>query len=133
MRKLVAGVILSAMVLSGCQRGGGLETKEAVQKAVEAHLKGNAQLELSNFTTSVQSVKFTGDSADALVQFQGKDMPDAKVLVRYQLKKAGEHWEVTSSAPAGGQGMNGHGQMPQSPALANPAPNQGAIAPQASH
>ncbi len=132
MRGVVAGVILSAVILAGCQKGG-IDTKAAVLQAVEAHLKGNSQLELSNFTTSVESVKFNGDTAEALVKFQGKVSPDAKVLVRYQLKKAGDHWEVTSSAPAGGQGMHGQTAMPQSPAPANPGANQGQVAPQASH
>jgi hypothetical protein len=142
MRGVVAGIILSAMVMAGCQsRSGRLNTKEAVRQAVEAHLKGNAHLEISNFTTSVESVKFKGDTADALVRFQGKQSPDAAVVVRYKLKKAGDHWEVTSSAPAGGQGM--HGDMgtttapgPAAPAPGSPAPGSnphGQLTPEASH
>lgn len=132
-------VLLASLlvVLGGCSRFAGINSKSAVQTAIEAHLKQRPGLALSNISTDVQDVKFEGDKATAQVMYQSKDVPDLKVEVRYVLHRAGDHWEVDSSTPVGGMGGNPHGGVPvpqtkPAPGRSVPAtPNE--IPPQASH
>jgi hypothetical protein len=98
-----------ATALCGCSRFAGINSKSAVQAAIEAHLKQRPGLALSNMSTEVQDVKFDGDKASAQVVYQSKDSPDLKVEVRYVLHRQGDHWEVESSSPVGGMGGNPHG------------------------
>ncbi|MHB8653841.1 MAG: hypothetical protein ACYDA9_08180 [Terriglobia bacterium] len=125
-------------VLSGCGRFSGINSKAAVQAAIEAHLKQRPGLALSNMTTDVQDVKFDGDKATAQVVYQSNSVPDLKVEVGYVLRRQGDHWEVESSTPMGGIGGNPHGgvAVPQSngsPSQSVPASPHGAMPPQASH
>ncbi len=114
------GVVL---VLSGCGRFGGAESKSAVREAIEAHLKQRPNLLMANMTMEVQEVKFSGDRAEALVKYQSKQAPEVSVLVSYGLRKSGKSWEVESSSPAGGAPMVPHGpsssreRSPRAPAL----------------
>jgi hypothetical protein len=125
------------ILFGGCRRFAGINSKAAVQTAIEAHLKQRPGLAMSNMSTNVQDVKFEGDKATARVMFQSKDVPDLKVEVGYVLHRAGDHWEVESSTPMGGVGGNPHGGVPVP--QSNPAPSQSvpanpsAIPPQASH
>lgn len=125
-------------VLSGCGRFSGINSKAAVQTAIEAHLKQRPGLALSNMTTEVQDVKFDSDKATAQVVYQSNSVPDLKVEVGYVLRRQGDHWEVESSTPMGGVGGNPHGgvAVPHtngSPAQSVPASPPGAMPPQASH
>ncbi len=134
---LAAGLVAMAVVLPGCRWFGGMNSKSAVRSAIEAHLKKQPGLALSNMSTDVQDVKFDGDNATAQVVYQSKDVPDLKVEVRYTLRRAGDHWEVVSSTPVGGMGGNPHGgvAVPQTstpPAQSVPA-NPHDVSPQASH
>jgi hypothetical protein len=127
-----------AIALGGCSRFGGINSKSAVQAAIEAHLKQRPGLALSNMTTEVQDVKFDGDKANAQVIYVSKESPDLKVEVRYVLHRQGDHWEVESSTPMGGMGGNPHGGVAAPPAggmppQTVPASPQGAPPPQASH
>lgn len=124
-----------AVVLCGCS---GVNSKSAVQAAIEAHLKQRPGLALSNMSTEVQDVKFDGDKATAKVVYISKDSPDLKVEVGYVLRRQGDHWEVESSTPMGGVGGNPHGgvAVPPSggmPPQAVPASPSAAPPPQASH
>lgn len=126
-----------AFALSGCGRLGGINSKGAVQAAIEAHLKQRPGLALANMSTDVQDVKFDGDKATAQVMYQSKDVPDLKVEVLYTLRRAGDHWEVVSSTPVGGMGGNPHGGVavpPTSPPPGQSVPaNPHGVSPQASH
>lgn len=127
-----------ATALCGCSRLAGINSKSAVQAAIEAHLKQRPGLALSNMSTEVQDVKFDGDKATAQVVYQSKDSPDLKVEVRYVLRRQGDHWEVESSTPVGGMGGNPHGGVtvpPSSgmPLQTVPASPSAVPPPQASH
>ena len=116
--------VLAVVVTAGCKR---LETKAAIQEAIDAHLKQRADLMMSGMTTDVLNVQFHGDTADADVRFQSKQSAAMTVTIRYTLRKAGDHWEVVSSSQAhGGMGTNPH-PMPG----ASATPTQ--AAPEASH
>ena len=141
MKSLVRIVFLcvtsAGLLLSGCS---GLNSKSAIKDAVDAHLKQQPGLALGNMTTEVKDVQFSGDTAVAQVEFQSKEAPDLKVEVRYTLRREGNHWEVQSSTPMGGQGGNPHGgagmpagAMPPGHPQTVPANPQGQAAPQSSH
>jgi hypothetical protein len=100
------------VLIGGCSKTGGLQSKAAVQAAIEAHLQQRPNLMLANMTLEVQEVKFTGDTAQADVQFRSKQSPNLVVGVRYMLRRAGDRWQVESSAPLGGMGTPPHGGAP---------------------
>ncbi len=134
MRLLLAAGVGLALVLSGCSRS--TQSNAAIQAAIERHLQSQKNLALNNMTMEVQNVKYTGDKADADVQFQSKQSPSTAVGVHYILQRSGDDWEVISSAPTtGGTGGSPHGVggggagggMPMPP----PAPPQ--AQPQPSH
>lgn len=110
MHKFSVVVIVGMFLLSACSSGGSLKSKQAIQEAIQSHLKNDPQLSLKNFNTQVESVKFKGDTADALAKFVTKQAPHMAVNVRYQLKLEGGKWKVVSSQAAGGQGMGMHGE-----------------------
>jgi len=111
--------VVAAIVTAGCKR---LDTKAAVQEAIDAHLKQRADLMMSGMTTEVLNVQFHGDTADADVRFQSKQSAAMSVTIRYTLRKAGDHWEVASSSQAhGGMGTNPHA-MPPTSAPTSPEP-----------
>ncbi len=113
---------------TGCGKIGGIESKGAVQSAIEAHLKQRPNILLANMTLEVQDVKFRGDRADAEVIYHSKESPELAVRVRYVLRRAGDHWEVESNSPAGGGGSTPHSSAgPTSP------PSSEVTAPQSSH
>jgi len=104
-RLVRAGLAGLTLLSGGCNR---MNSKSAIQTAIEAHLKQRPGLALSNMTTDVQDVKFDGDNATAQVTFQSKQAPELKVEVRYVLLREGDHWVVESSTPVGGMGTNPH-------------------------
>lgn len=67
---------------------------------------------LVNMTLEVQDVKFTGDTAQADIQFRSKQSPNLVVAVRYMLRRVGDRWQVESSAPVSGMGASPHGGTP---------------------
>lgn len=136
-RTIALAVVLASLatVLCGC-RLAGINSKSAVQAAIEAHLKQQPGLTLSNMSTEVQDVKFDGDKANAQVVYQSKDSPDLKVEVRYVLRRQGDHWEVESSTPVGGMGGNPHGGVAVPPSGGTPpktVPASPSTVPKASH
>jgi hypothetical protein len=133
-------VVLAGMatVLCGCNWFGGINSKGAVQAAIEAHLKKRPGLALSNMSTEVQEVKFQGGKANAHVVFVSKDSPDLKVEVSYVLRREGDHWEVESSTPMGGVNGSPHGGVAVPPTggmppQTVPSSPSAAPSPQASH
>jgi hypothetical protein len=95
---------LAMVTTASCSRG--INSRRAVEKAIEAHLERNSSLALNAFTTEISDVKFEGDNAEAVVQFKSKQAPQMSVQVRYTLRKEGDHWVVQSSS---GMGANPHG------------------------
>lgn len=104
----IASVIGIAAV--GCHR---LDSKPAVQAAIEEHLKRRPGLVLENMTMELEEVKFNGETAEARVKFLSKQAPGSFVEVRYTLRQEGGRWEVESSSPLG--------------AMANPHAGSGAL------
>lgn len=116
MRALGAIGLALVLIAMGCGTRGKLESKEAVQTAIEAHLKERQNVMLSNMSLEVGEVKFAGDSADAEVQFRSKQSPDVAVGVHYKLRRVGDHWQVEKSNSSGGMGGSPHGGgMPSTP------------------
>lgn len=97
----IAGLV--SLTAAGCHR---LESKRAVQSAIEEHLKQRPGLALENMTMEVEDVKFSGQTAEARVKFQSRQAPQSFVEVRYTLRQADGRWEVESSAPLGGMGSH---------------------------
>lgn len=116
MRSVLVCLVGLTLVGSGCSKSGGTQSKEAVQAAIERYLQKQSNLALSNMTLEVQDVKFQGDRAEAEVKFRSKQAPDLAVGVHYVLRRAGEQWEVQSSAASSGMGGTPHG------GAAGPAP-----------
>ena len=123
MRSALAGLVGVALVLSACSKSGGIQSKAAIQAAIERHLQGRPNVSLNNMTVDVQDVRFDGDRAEAEVKFRSKQAPDLTVDVHYVLRRVGDRWEVESSSVRRGMGGSPHGaaggSMP-SPAPATP-------------
>jgi hypothetical protein len=119
MRTLVVFCFISSLTLAGCSSSRQLESKEAVQKAIEAYLAQRQNLTLSNMNMEVAEVKFEGETATAEVKFQSKQNSSLAVNVHYKLKRRGDKWEVESTTPAAGSGGSPHGGI-TSPAPGSP-------------
>jgi hypothetical protein len=131
MRSLLVGLAIVASLVGACG-GRKLESKSAVQAAIEGHLKQRSNVLMTNMTLQVEDVKFEGDKAEAHVTYRSKQTPELSVRIRYLLRRAGDHWEVESSSPVGGMGANPHGAAGPRGADERRPPSD-APAPQASH
>jgi hypothetical protein len=119
MRILAVAVTVLLLVGAGCNKTAKLQTKEAVQAAIESHLKQRPNVMMANMNLEVDEVKFAGDTAEAETKFRSKQSPDLAVGVHYKLRLAGDHWQVESGTPSGGMGGSPHG----SGAMSTPAPS----------
>jgi hypothetical protein len=112
-----------AVLLSACHKSASIQSKAAIQAAIETHLQGRPNVALNNMKIDVQDVKFDGDRAEAEVKFSSKKASDITVGVRYVLRRVGDRWEVESSSVRSGMEGSTHGSagggMP-SPAPAAP-------------
>lgn len=117
MRRLVACIVgVSVVAAVACDR---LKSRSAVRAAIQEHLKERPGLMIENMTMEVEDVKFSGQTAEARVKFQSKQLPQSFVEVRYSLRRSVDHWEVESSSP---MSMGGpHGLMTPAPAGTAPA------------
>ena len=127
MRLLAICLAASVLAWSGCSRADTLHSKEAVKAAIEAHLQQRADVMYGSMTLEVQDVKFSGDTALVQATFRSKSSPQIAVGVNYKLHRAGDHWEVEQSTPAGGMGASPHGTGTAS------QPSTPAPTPQSSH
>jgi hypothetical protein len=92
------------------------ESREAVQKAIEAYLSQRPNLALSNMDLELGDVKFEGDRATADVKLRSKQSADLTVTVQYRLKRQGDQWHVEAATPGAGPGGSPHGSVaPSSP------------------
>jgi len=129
MRPLLAVVSAVLLFAAGCDKSKKLDTKEAVQAAIEAHLQQRPNVMLASMTLEVDDVKFSGDTAEADAKFRSKQSPSLAVGVHYKLRRAGDQWQVESSTPSGGMGGSPHGGS----APMAPAPSSGEVPLQSSH
>ena len=127
MRLLAICLAASVLICTGCSRADTLHSKEAVKAAIEAHLQQRADVMYGSLTLEVQDVKFSGDTALVQATFRSKSSPQIAVGVNYTLRRAGDHWEVDRSTPAGGMGASPHG------AGSTAQPSAPAPTPQSSH
>ena len=127
MRVLAICLAASVLIWTGCRRADNLHSKEAVKAAIDAHLQQRADVMHGSMTLEVQDVKFSGDTALAQATFRSKNSPQIAVGVNYTLRRAGDHWEVDRSTPAGGMGASPHG------AGSTAQPSAPASIPQSSH
>jgi len=125
MRFVVACCAGLALILTACSRLDRLQSKAAIQAAIEQRVQQRSNVVFNTMTIEVEDVKFNGDRAEAQVKFRSKQSPETAVGVHYVLRRAGDHWEVESSSVTGGMGGSAHG--------AGPAPSPAPPAPQASH
>lgn len=109
MRKSVIQVAALAVLLAGSGSCARRESRSAIQRAIEEHLRQRPNLVMSNMSLDLREVKVNGDTAQAEVRFESKESPELAVNIHYVLRKAGGHWEVTSSSPAGESGPGPHG------------------------
>jgi hypothetical protein len=72
--------------------------KQAVERAIQEHLKQNTHLVAGSFRTRIESVTVHGDSADALVRFESKQSAQNFVEVYYGLRLEDGRWEVVRSS-----------------------------------
>ena len=122
MRKLLVCFVGLLPVATGCNRLQGIQSKGAVEEAIYAHLKQNPHLALNSFTTQIEGVRFSGDTAEARVKFRSK-----------QSVREGSRWEVVSSSPVSGQGMNTQDTRAGRSRRTPPSFEQTPIAPMPSH
>ncbi|MCI0409895.1 MAG: hypothetical protein L0191_15265 [Acidobacteria bacterium] len=112
--------MISVVMVAGCGGTSKTQSKEAVQKAIEAYLAQRQNLMLANMNMEVAEVRFEGDTAEAVVRFRSKQSASLAVSVHYKLKRTPGGWQVESSTSAGGTGNSPlHGMTPTSPAPAH--------------
>jgi hypothetical protein len=119
MRAILVIYFISSFALAGCSGSKQAESKEAVQKAIEAYLAQRQNLMLANMNLEIAEVKFEGETATAEVMFRSKQNSSLAVNVHYNLKRRGDTWEVESTTPATGPGGSPHGGV-TSPATGSP-------------
>jgi len=131
MRAVVIGlVILSVVASAACHKLGGVDSKAAVQQAIEEHLKQQPNVFFQNMTVELGDVTFRGDTALAQVRFRSKQAPSMAVGIIYRLRKTGDKWRVESTAAASMPGTTPHGST--ATPTPSPAANPG-VGPQPSH
>ena len=109
MRALLVFFFIASLALSGCSGSKRVQSKETVQKAIEAYLAQRQNLMLANMNLEIAEVKFEGETATAEVMFRSKQNSSLAVNVHYKLKRRGDTWEVESTTPATGPGASPHG------------------------
>ena len=130
MRAAVIGlVVLSMAALAACHKLSGIDSKAAVQQAIEEHLKQQPNVFFQNMTVELGDVTFNGDTAVAQVKFRSKQAPTMVVGIVYRLRKTGDKWRVESTATASMPGTTPHG----SPGIPTSSPASNPGGPQPSH
>jgi len=132
MRAMVMSlVVLSVVASAACHKLNGIDSKAAIQEAIEEHLKQQPNVFLQNITVEVGDVSFNGDTAQAQVKFRSKQAPNLAVGMLYRLRRTGNGWHVESTSTASMPGTTPHGNAaaPTPSSSTNPPD----IAPQPSH
>jgi uncharacterized protein YhdP len=128
---LMSLVVLGLAGSAACHRSSGVNSKAAVQQAIEEHVKQRPNLASSNMTVEIGDVAFNGDTAQAQVKFRSKQAPSLAVGMLYKLRRAGNGWQVESTSTTSMPGTTPHGNT----AAPTPSPttNPTDIGPQPSH
>ena len=121
MRAILIAIVAVACLMVMCSKGE-VASKAAIREAIEAHLKQRSNLMVANMDLEVQDVKFSGDTADAQVEFRSKQSPNLVVGVNYKLRRVEGRWKVESSSSTSGMGMNPHGASGGPETAPPPAP-----------
>lgn len=119
MRRVLGLILIASLAWGSCKGSSKADSKEVVQKAVEAYIAQRQNLTLANMSLEVADVKFEGETAAAEVKFRSKQSSTLVVTIHYKLKRQGDGWQVETSAPASGSPGSPHGTIP--PASAPPA------------
>ena len=128
---VISLVILGLAGSTACRRSSELQSKAAVQEAIEEHLRQQPNVVFQNMTMEVGDVAFRGDTAEAQVKFRSKEAPNLAVGVQYKLRRSGNGWKVESTSSASMGGTAPHGGVAGS--MPSPSANPTDIAPQPSH
>jgi hypothetical protein len=132
MRAVAIGlVVLGVAAASACHKLRGIDSKAAIQEAIEEHLKQQPNVFFQNMTVEIGDVTFSGDSALAQVKFHSKQAPNLAVGMVYRLRRAGDRWRVESTATASMPGTSPHGNI--AAPTPSPSTNPADIGPQPSH
>lgn len=86
------------LAVIGCNRG--VENKEAVRRAIVAHLAERG-MNVGSMQIEVVAVTFRGEEADATVSFAAKGVEGQAMTMNYTLAKKGDGWTVKSRSEAG--------------------------------
>jgi hypothetical protein len=109
----------------------GIDSKAAIQAAIEEHLKQQPNVFFQNMTVEVGDVTFNGVTAQAEVKFRSKQAPNLAVGMLYKLRRVGKGWQVESASSASMPGTSPRGNaVAPTP---SPSTTPGEIAPQPSH
>ena len=127
---VISLVVLSVAALAACHKLSGIDSKAAVQQAIEEHLKQQPSVFFQNMTVELGDVTFRGDTAIAQVRFRSKQAPTMAVGIVYRLRKTGDKWRVESTATASMPGTTPHGSNAAPMPL--PSTNPG-VGPEPSH
>jgi len=131
MRALVISLaVLSVAASAACHKLSGIDSKAAVQQAIEEHLKQQPNVFFQNMSVELGDVTFSGDTAVAQVKFRSKQAPSMAVGIVYRLRKTGDKWRVESTATASMPGTTPHGST--AAPMSSPSSNPG-VGPQPSH
>jgi hypothetical protein len=129
MRAILIGILAVASLALTCSKRE-TASKAEIREAIEAHLKQRPNLMMANMDLELQEVKFSGDTADARVQFRSKQSPSLVVGVSYKLRRVDGRWKVESTSSTSGMGGSPHsGGMP----APSPAPAPAETPLQSSH
>ena len=127
---VISLVVLSVAALAACHKLSGIDSKAAVQQAIEEHLKQQPNVFFQNMSVELGDVTFSGDTAIAQVKFRSKQAPSMAVGIVYRMRKTGEKWRVESTATASMPGTAPHGST--AAPMSSPSANPG-VGPQPSH
>ena len=119
-RNIIFGLIAALTVWScgSSSSSASLNSKEAVRKAVLAHLSSRQGLDLNMeaMDLDVGDVSFRTDEADATVSFRAKGSQTAAMTIKYGLVREGSGWKVKpKAATEGGANPHGAGALPLPP------------------
>jgi hypothetical protein len=126
---VVSFVILASAGLPACNRG--VDSKAAVQAAIEQHLKQQPNVAFQKMTVELGDITFSGDTAQVRVKFRSKEAPSFAVGVLYKLRREGSGWQVESALTANMPGASPHGNTPATAASPMTGPTD--LGPQPSH
>jgi len=125
-KSLRVAVVMAALAAVGCNRGA--ESKEAVRRAIVAHLAERG-MNVGSMQVEVVAVTFRGDEADATVSFAAKGVEGQAMTMNYTLARKGDGWSVKSRTEAGGVPHGAAAQAPEGMAMPPGHPPVGADQP----